>query len=140
MFISARLLLIWLFLIADVGVMNAITWFASKEIGSPLLLQLSLIFLGVAIGLITGELCWMWQWHVARMLHFEDVLDGVCPDHEYTINDEAIWRWYVKSGSPWWLNPRRKRPRVRWADTWWRFEAYDRAMKRQLHAVKNHGR
>ncbi|KVV22004.1 hypothetical protein [Burkholderia ubonensis] len=128
----------WLTLLACAVWMTASYWYASKVLGTATPLQYALIFLGFTVGLIADELCDRWRWHVACVLHIEDVVDGVCPDREDEITQAAVWRWYEHRGKPWWISSRRERPHVRTADAWQRFKAYDRAMKRQIRAARNH--
>ncbi|MCA8093132.1 hypothetical protein LGM65_19950 [Burkholderia anthina] len=110
----------------------------SARLQAHLPLDSALIFLSFTVGLIADELCDRWRWHLACILHIEDVVDGVCPDREHEIAQEAVWRWYEHRGKPWWISSHRERPHVRTADAWQRFEAYDRAMKRQIRAARNH--
>lgn len=126
----------WLGLLASCAWITTVCWFASEDLGTPEPMQYALILLGFTLGLIVDDLCYMWRWHVACILHIEDVLDGVCPDQGGEITDSAVWRWYVKQGKPWWISSKRERPHVRFQDAWKRMEDYRRAMKR---AVKNRG-
>ena len=89
---------------------NVVGWFAAQAMGDPAWVQFPLILLGFTVGFIADDLRCRWQWGVARALHFEDVIDGVCPDRGSEINEAAAWRRYVKQGKPWWLSPSRKRP------------------------------
>ncbi|WP_074294312.1 hypothetical protein [Paraburkholderia phenazinium] len=114
---------------------NVVGWFAAEDLGDPAWAQYPLILLGFTVGFIADDLWCRWQHGVAHALHFEDVIDGVCPDTEHEICEAAVWRWYVKQGRPWRIRANRERPQVRFADAWQRMEAYQRAMER---AVRNH--
>lgn len=108
---------------------NVVGWFAAKDLGDPAWIQYPLILLGFTVGFIADDLWRHWQDGVAHALHFDDFIDGVCPDTEHEICEAAVWRWYVKQGRPWWISRNRERPQVRCVDTWRRMEAYQRAMK-----------
>jgi hypothetical protein len=110
---------------------NVVGWLAAQDLGDARWVQYPLIQLGFTVGLIADDLRGYWIEGVAHTLHFEDVIDGVCPDRENEISEAAVWRWYEKQGKPWWINPGRKRPHVRFVDAWERMEAYQRAMKRE---------
>lgn len=108
---------------------NVVGWFAAQDLGDPRWVQLPLLQLGFTVGFIADDLWLHWRDGVAHALHFEDVIDGTCPDTEEKICEAAVWRWYEKQGRPRWISPNRERPQVRFADAWRRMEAYQRAMK-----------
>ncbi|HTH61386.1 MAG TPA: hypothetical protein VL689_14640 [Paraburkholderia sp.] len=114
-----RSLAIWLFMVANAGGMCVIGWFAALETGTTVFLQLGLIGVGYVCGFMVDSLWDRWCWRVAVRLHLDDVWDGLCPHREHTLDD--IWDWYVQRGKPLWLNPRRKRPAVRFQEAWKRF-------------------
>lgn len=118
---------------------NVVGWFAAQDLGDPAWIQYPLILLGFTVGLIADDVWRHWQFGVAHALHFEDVLDGTCPDTEHEICEAAVWRWYVKQGKPWRISRNRDRPQVRLVDEWRRMEAYHRAMKaEEIRLRKNH--
>ena len=129
----------WIVLLTVAIYTNVVGWFAAKDLGDPAWIQYPLILLGFTLGFIADDLWRHWQYGVAHALHFEDVIDGVCPDTEPEICEAAVWRWYVKQGGPWWISRKRERPQVRFVDAWRRMEAYQRAMKaEQARRRKNH--
>jgi hypothetical protein len=72
---------------------NVVGWFAAQDLGDARWVQFPLIQLGFTLGFITDDLRRQWIDGVAHVLHFEDVIDGVCPDHGSAINEAAVWRW-----------------------------------------------
>ncbi|MCG5077673.1 hypothetical protein [Paraburkholderia tagetis] len=123
--ISLFLWLLWGMQLAIGTLLTVSGWFMAEDLGTTFYVQFGLVLLGAALGQIACSLYGMWQWRVACQLHFEDVWDGVCPDSGDDIED--VWRWYVKRGKPWRLDPNRPRPLVRFQDGWRRMEAYSRA-------------
>ena len=118
---------------------NVVGCLAAQDLGDARWVQYPLIQLGFTVGFIADDLRRHWIEGVAYALHFEDVIDGVCPDRESEICEAAVWRWYAKQGKPWWLGAKRKRPHVRFQDAWMRMEAYQRAMEREARRRnKNH--
>ncbi len=107
---------------------NVIGWFVAQGLGDERWIQWPLILLGFNVGFIADDLRCHWIYGVAHALHFEDVIDGVCPDHAGSVSESAVWDWYEKHGRPLWHNPRRKRPKVRFADAWDRMSLYHEAM------------
>ena len=130
---------IWFLLFSFAVYTNIVGWFAAQDLGDARWVQFPLIQLGFTIGLVADDLRRYWIGGVAHALHFEDVIDGTCPDAEHEICEASVWRWYAKQGSPWWISRKRERPQVRFVDAWWRMEAYQRAMKaEELRLRKNH--
>lgn len=137
--VSPFVLWVWLFLFADVMVINVIGWFAAQDLNDASWIQYPLILLGFTVWFIADDLRHHWIEGVAHALHFEDVVDGVCPDRESEINEAAVWRWYVKQGKPWRINPKRERQDVRFVDASERMEVYQRAMEEEARRLrKNH--
>lgn len=108
---------------------NVIGWLAAQDLGDARWAQYPLIQLGFTLGFIADDLRRHWIDGVAHALHFEDVIDGTCPDRGNEINEVAVWRWYEKQGKPWRLSANRERPPVRFVDAWKRMNAYHEAMK-----------
>ncbi|WP_322062018.1 hypothetical protein [Paraburkholderia sp. J63] len=119
---------------------NIVGWFAAQDLGDPRWVQFPLIQLGFTVGFIADDLWMHWVDSVAHALHFEDVIDGTCPDTEQEICEAAVWRWYERQGRPWRISPNRKRPDVRFADAWLRMEAYQRAMKAEEQRLRQRAR
>jgi hypothetical protein len=121
---------------------NVVGWFAAKDLGDARWVQYPLIQLGFTVGFIADDLRRHWIEGVAHALHFEDVIDDVCPDRGSEINEAAVWRWYEKRGRPLWLSPRRERPQVRFVDARARMNAYHESMladqRRRWRLRKNH--
>ncbi|CAG4903075.1 hypothetical protein [Paraburkholderia saeva] len=137
--ISRRAVRRWVVMLACAIWTTVYFGYASKVLGTPLPLQCALVFLGFALGRIVDDLCRMWRWAVARTLHFEDVIDGVCSDLGSGISRDAVWRWYRHRGKPWWISPRRARPSVNFLDACVRMEAYCKAMQDERRRTgKNH--
>jgi hypothetical protein len=107
---------------------NVVGWLAAQDLGDARWVQYPLIQLGFTVGFIADDLRRYWIEGVAHALHFEDVIDGVCPDRANEVNEAAVWRWYEKQGRPIWLSARRERPPVRFVDAWERMNAYHEAM------------
>ncbi|NPT53795.1 hypothetical protein [Paraburkholderia elongata] len=61
--ISHRIALLWLAMLACCAWMTTTSWFASEDLGTPTPLQYALIMLGCTLGLIVDDLCDMWRWH-----------------------------------------------------------------------------
>ncbi len=128
--VPTRLVPIWLGMLVMAAYTTVVGWFASLDLGEPTFLQIALVMLGATLGLIVDDLCRFRRWKLAYRLHYEDVIDGVCPDLGNDISDAAVWRWYVKQGQPWRIDPKRARPHVRFRDKWERMEDYNRALAR----------
>jgi hypothetical protein len=126
--VSRSLKLIWFFMLADAIYINVVGWFAAQDLGDARWVQYPLILVGFTVGFIADDLRRHWIDGVAHALHFEDVIDGVCPDQGNGINEAAVWRWYEKQGRPWRVSPNRQRPPVRFVDAWERMHAYHEAM------------
>jgi hypothetical protein len=121
--------------------MTVVGCFAAQDLGDERWVQYPLILLGFTVGFVADDLRAHWIRGIARALHFEDVIDGVCPDHANEVTEDAVWRWYESRGRPLWLNPRRERPHVRMVDAWQRINAYHEAMRadlRRRRQRKNH--
>lgn len=88
---------------------NLMGWFAAKDLGDARWVQFPLIQPGFTVGFIADDLWSHWRDGIAHALHFEDVLDGTCPDTEREICEAAVWRWYEKQGRTWWVSPYRDR-------------------------------
>lgn len=128
--IPTSLVSLWLGMLAIAAYTIVVGWFASLDLGEPTFLRMGLVMLGATLGLVADDLCRFQRWKVACRLHFEDVIDGVCPDLDNDISDAAVWRWYMKQGKPWRIDPKRARPHVRFSDKWDRMEDYNRALAR----------
>jgi hypothetical protein len=130
---------LWVVMLLLATYTNVVGWLAAQDLHDPRWVQYPLIQLGLTVGFIADDLRCHWIYGVAHVLHFEDVIDGVCPDRESEISEAAVWRWYVKLGKPWRINHNRARPSVRFADAWDRMEAYQRAMEKEARRrSKNH--
>ncbi|TDV37923.1 hypothetical protein C7405_102123 [Paraburkholderia caballeronis] len=109
--ISFRLFSLWLFMLANAGAMCVIGWFTALDIGSPVFLQLGLVCVGYVGGFILDSMWDRWRWQVAIRLHLDDIWDGTCP-HRGLLTPDQTWDWYLRRGSPLWLDPKRARPQV----------------------------
>jgi hypothetical protein len=120
---------------------TVVGWFAAQDLGDARWVQYPLIGLGFTLGFIADDLRLHWIDGVAHALHFEDVIDGTCPDRGNEINEAAVWRWYEKQGRPWRISANRERPQVRFVDAWARMNTYHEAMLadlRRRRLRKNH--
>jgi hypothetical protein len=120
--------------------MNVVGWLAAQDLGDEQWVQYPLILLGFTVGFIADDLRVYWIKGVAHALHFEDVIDGVCPDLASEVSEDAVWRWYESRGRPLWLNPRRERPHVRMVDAWQRINSYHREMSADLQRRRRPGK
>lgn len=123
------LIFLWVGMLVLAIYTNVVGWFAAQDMGDARWVQVPLIQLGLTLGFIADDLRWHWIDGVAHALHFEDVIDGVCPDRGSEISEDAVWRWYERQGRPWWLGSNHQRPQVRFVDAWVRMNAYCEAMK-----------
>lgn len=131
---------LWAAMLLFVIYTNVVGWLTAEDMGDVRWVQFPLILLGFTIGFIADDLRMHWIDGVAHALHFEDVIDGTCPDRGSEINEAAVWRWYEKRGRPLWLGPRRERPQVRFIDVWVRMNAYQEAMlaeQQRLECLRN---